>query len=320
MALLIPFGLLQPENTLVDVTSVARGLACRCICPACSLPLVAKHSDNPESDRAWHFAHHTADKTGKVDFTECHLSYYVSIRMMLRQLLLADDMQIMTPAYSQLIDGVGTTVTKSTMLNGAISLDVTVNDQLFDAVVDLGNFQVAIYISHPERPCPIVADDFGESVGVLDFDIKRMPLIQTMSVPNMREVISAGSQLAEWLMDSVKGKQWCFHPREYLLRRKAELARQVEAAALEAKRVELQRRKDAVWSSATRENAKAALAARDEMARCRCFDCNIEFNGKAGVINRCPNCGDFQRVWRIDGSPHNLPGAKADNARYKYKK
>jgi hypothetical protein len=315
MALLIPFGLLQPENTLVDVTSVARGLACRCICPACSLPLVAKHSDNPNSDRAWHFAHHTADKSGKVDFTECHLSYYVSIRMMLRQLLLVDGLKIMTPAYSKMIESVDTPLTKSAMLNGAITLDVTVNNQLFDAVVDLGDFQVAIYISHPERPCPIVADDFSENIGVLDFEIQLMPLIQTLSLPNSREVISAESQLMTWITDSVKGKQWRFHPREYLLRRKAELALQAKAAALEERRVELQRRKDAVW----RSNAQLALTERNELARCRCFDCDLEFNGKVGVINRCPNCGEFQRVWRIDSSSGPSSVSLPGKSRYKYK-
>ncbi|TCN76281.1 hypothetical protein [Shewanella fodinae] len=315
MALLIPFGLLQPENKLVDVSSVTRGLACRCICPACSLPLVAKHSDNPDSDRAWHFAHHTADKSGKVNFTECHLSYYVSIRMMLRQILLADGLKIMTPAYSQLIDNVDTPLTKSAMLNGTITLDVTMNDQLFDAVVNLGNFQVAIYISHPERPCPVVVDDFSESIGVLDFEIPLMPLIQTVLVPNTREVISAESQLVTWVSDSVKGKQWKFHPRELLLRRKDEQARQAKAAALEKDRIEMQRRKDAVW----RSNAQLALTERNELARCRCFDCDLEFNGKVGVINRCPNCGEFQRVWRIDSSSATASVSLPGKSRYKYK-
>ncbi|RQO65784.1 hypothetical protein DBR44_18980 [Aquitalea sp. FJL05] len=50
----IPFGWHVPTQRMVDASSVANGLACECICSACSAPLQAKQG----TVRAWHFAHH----------------------------------------------------------------------------------------------------------------------------------------------------------------------------------------------------------------------------------------------------------------------
>jgi len=54
MALKIPFGLHSESGRLVHVDRVPNGKACRCVCPSCRMPLVAK---NQGRQQAHHFAH-----------------------------------------------------------------------------------------------------------------------------------------------------------------------------------------------------------------------------------------------------------------------
>lgn len=79
---LIPFGYNPDNDTFVDVEDVPRGANSGCICPACKTPLIARQGDEKE----WHFAHASRkvyEKTQK----ECGFSFYLSVRMMARQII-----------------------------------------------------------------------------------------------------------------------------------------------------------------------------------------------------------------------------------------
>lgn len=52
----VPFGIHRQTGKLMDITEVARGTSCDCICPGCKTELVAKQGDI----KLWHFAHSTA--------------------------------------------------------------------------------------------------------------------------------------------------------------------------------------------------------------------------------------------------------------------
>ena len=91
---LIPFGLQRSSDRLVDVARVPRGSECGCICPSCSVPLVARQGDIKE----WHFAHRSRDASTNVA-QRCDYSLFMSIRLMFRQLSI-DGIQYRTPEYA----------------------------------------------------------------------------------------------------------------------------------------------------------------------------------------------------------------------------
>lgn len=80
----IPFGWHVPTQRMVDASSVANGLACECICFACSAPLQAKQG----KVRAWHFAHHTD--------SNCQHAAEAAVHRMAKQLI-EEHQQIYVP-------------------------------------------------------------------------------------------------------------------------------------------------------------------------------------------------------------------------------
>ncbi|MEC8880010.1 MAG: competence protein CoiA family protein [Pseudomonadota bacterium] len=72
---LIPFGLRVNDDYLVDVSHVERGRRCRCICPSCKTPLIARQGDK----KTWHFAH-ASRAVYEETHRKCEYSFFVSVR------------------------------------------------------------------------------------------------------------------------------------------------------------------------------------------------------------------------------------------------
>ena len=53
--MLIPFGIRESDEKIIDASDVLSGKACGCICPECESPLIARHYDGARVD---HFAHY----------------------------------------------------------------------------------------------------------------------------------------------------------------------------------------------------------------------------------------------------------------------
>lgn len=66
---LLKYGL--RDGTLKQISEVANGLACNCICANCKSPLVAKN--NPENKKIPHFAHHSGSDCAGAYETTLHL-------------------------------------------------------------------------------------------------------------------------------------------------------------------------------------------------------------------------------------------------------
>ncbi len=94
---LIPFGLNEEDGRFVDVFNVPRGKKCGCICPSCKTPLIARHGEVNE----WHFAHASRTVYSKTE-NECKFSFYVSVRMMARQII-GEYLEIILPAYNDYV-------------------------------------------------------------------------------------------------------------------------------------------------------------------------------------------------------------------------
>ena len=94
---LIPFGLSEEDGRFLDVAEVPRGKRCGCICPSCKTPLIARHGNINE----WHFAHASRTVYLKTE-TECEFSFYVSVRLMARQIV-DDTLSMAFPAYTDCV-------------------------------------------------------------------------------------------------------------------------------------------------------------------------------------------------------------------------
>lgn len=104
LKLKIPFGLCNDK--LLPPSLVPQGLSCKCICPSCQAPLVAKRPKK----KAWHFAHHQSEG--------CAKGYETSLHLAAKQVL-CEQKQILVPSvevsasdYDE-FTGIGSKINKS---------------------------------------------------------------------------------------------------------------------------------------------------------------------------------------------------------------
>lgn len=79
--LTVPFGM--KDGRLVFVSDVASGLECKCVCPECGQPLVARNRDFPGRRRARHFQHMRA--------SSCPGGYETAVHRMAKDVLATAD-------------------------------------------------------------------------------------------------------------------------------------------------------------------------------------------------------------------------------------
>jgi len=77
---LIPFGYHKNTGKYLDVFEVPKGKASGCVCPSCDTPLIARHGTVND----WHFAH-ASRKVYEKTTQKCEYSFFLSVRMMVRQ-------------------------------------------------------------------------------------------------------------------------------------------------------------------------------------------------------------------------------------------
>ncbi|WP_119681459.1 competence protein CoiA family protein [Indioceanicola profundi] len=80
----LPYGWSPDRNRLLHVSEVSSGLACRCVCPGCGTPLVARMG----RQRAAHFAHHAP--------TSCTGAYETMLHLLAKQVI-AERRLVMLP-------------------------------------------------------------------------------------------------------------------------------------------------------------------------------------------------------------------------------
>lgn len=81
------------EGRMVHVNEVPNGIACRCICPSCSAPLVAK---NNGETMAPHFAHASGTVCNSAHESELHL---------LAKKIISEEKVVMLPRYGNVYEG-----------------------------------------------------------------------------------------------------------------------------------------------------------------------------------------------------------------------
>lgn len=214
---LIPFGLSQESNELVDVSEVDRGLACHCVCPSCSQNLQAIKGE----DRAWHFRHasrHTFENTTN----QCDYNFYHSVRMMARQLI-ESDMSICLPSYSDsvsaeqlasvgyLVESFKVTPANSITLEG-IELEGRFQNVVVDIKGTVKGVDFCIYLTHPDRLAPIeLLDKNCPSFGAIAIDLTRIH--EQFTTNTMKHGDSLKALLKQHIESNLEAKTWLNHPR-----------------------------------------------------------------------------------------------------------
>ncbi|MGR5299121.1 competence protein CoiA family protein [Vibrio mediterranei] len=209
----VPFGLKIEDHSFVDVSDVARGKKCDCICPSCHTPLIARQGE----EKQWHFAH----ATRKVDNTDkkCDFSFFVSVRMMARQVI-KTGIKITLPEYrcTTARQAKGTRFEEPFLVAKQTTIelnDVRKEAPFLNCVVDIvgkvRDFYFAIYFTHPNRPLPeALHTSDNQQTGVLEIKLDSTYHLFKEDRLGKRQL----DKLKHFLQNDLSSKSWVFHPRK----------------------------------------------------------------------------------------------------------
>ncbi len=279
---LIPFGLHVESDTLVDVSEVPKGNKCGCTCPACKTPLVARQGD----ENVWHFAH-ASRKVYKRTEKECEFSFFVSVRMMARQVV-GNELKINIPEYidsvSEYDELTGRSVSESFIITDKKQIvlsDVKVETSFSNIPVDIvgsvNNFHFVIYFTHPGRTIPKeLFAPLDKYCGVIQIELDRL-----------RERFELGksktetyrSILIEYLTNEMDSKHWAFHPRYQKCKNQAQ-------SRLESK---LSRLSES-GNISTNRDADIFISPQKRRVLFECLMCKVEWEGWDPGGSFCPKC------------------------------
>ena len=226
------------------VADVASGLACGCFCPGCGSPLVAR-----QGSRAWSFAHHgSKGNTGCLE-TAIHLA---------AKQALFDAGAIVVPGYTLAVSAQSTDdrvhrverelAAERRIRFDRVALEVAFGEIRPDAVGYRGTRQllVEIFVTHKvDRDKLTKLAELG--MPALEIDLSDLPTASTALSMSM---------VASRVVERADGKAWLFYlgTEQALAEMNAELSELVHAAeahaqartaAAEARRLELERRRNA---------------------------------------------------------------------------
>ena len=301
LSTLIPFGLRANDHQLVDVSTVPRGKQCGCICPSCHTSLIARQGEN----RAWHFAHVSQGVYEETD-QECTFSFYVSVRLMAKQLIGAR-CRLKLPEYREHVFGnvkagqgqrsIAYTITREQVIEiEAVEVEKSFEGVRIDVFGKVKDFPFGIYFTHPGRKQPVEPERFQEmSIGIVAIDLTdlKVQFAQARSRGN-----TYASVLKHFLASDTQSKHWIYHPR----RRKRQAAAEAHLAALMETEI--------LPSQMLREDQPSSqyalpglpesppLQLQSQRVQYECMICNIEWEGIEPGLNPCPKCGShlFRRV------------------------
>lgn len=209
----ISFGLRERDEAIVDVYAVQRGRACGCICPSCRTPLIAR----PGEEKACHFAHASRNVYDRT-VQECDFSFYVSVRLMARQLI-GSKLTLALPEYRDRVSRYVGVLHETRELDyvitagKAIQLEqVEVETRFAKAAVDLkgrvGDFEFVVYLAHPGRLVPRELEALeGVKAGVIAIDLRSLAGVFAQLTGGERTYSDA---LADFLRNDLASKRWVY--------------------------------------------------------------------------------------------------------------
>ncbi|MCG7988388.1 MAG: competence protein CoiA family protein [Candidatus Thiodiazotropha sp. LLP2] len=296
---LIPFGYNPTNDTFVDVEDVPRGANCGCICPACKTPLIARQGEEKE----WHFAH-ASRKVYERTQKECEFSFYLSVRMMARQII-GNELKLTLPEYrdsvSKYIPDLGCPLHDSFVITDSkeisltnVSVETNFEGVAVDIVGYISDFKFAIYFTHPGRGIPQeLKSPKDRHCGVIAIALDNLAGTLFRQAKNKKQ--SYQFALIEFLSSDMPSKQWVFHPRYERCHQQA-LAR-VDVRAESIKRGQQARRgkPERTKFDSAAENIHYVVSTEKPVKQrvlYECVMCNIQWIGFAPGACTCPKCNN----------------------------
>ena len=213
---LIPFGLSEKEGKFLDVAEVARGKQCGCICPSCRTPLIARHGAVNE----WHFAH-ASKATASATKKPCKFSFFVSVRLMARQIL-GENLELLLPEYKDTvslgltpfhghIDARFSITGQRRITLSNIEIEQSFLGKPVDIIGHIGEFSFIIYFTHPGRQVPAEFYHPPDShCGILAISLEKLPWLFLNAKKQGKSYLKI---LHYFLTNNLPSKHWVFHPR-----------------------------------------------------------------------------------------------------------
>lgn len=216
---LVPFGWNVERQSMVDVVDVQRGKASGCICPSCKAPLVARQG----TQKQWHFAHESRHVYGQTQ-VDCEFSFYVSVRMMARQLV-GDRLDLHLPAFRDQVDSGDLserfTVTEARTISlSCVQVETNFAGVTVDVLGSVGDFSFVLFLSHPGRVVPEqLTTPTDRRCGVVGVDLTQTSRVLAASRDEGR---SHAAALSDFLTRDTESKRWVFHPKHAAMREQAQ--------------------------------------------------------------------------------------------------
>lgn len=229
---------------------------------------------------AWHFAHVSR---GVYEDTKgsCSFSFFVSVRMMARQIV-GDSLDIRIPPYGGKVSGVVEStgewlevsfpVAKAQRLQlECIQVETALNGVTVDVLGEVMGVPFALFFTHPGREVPAeLSENFQARCGVVAVALDGL-------APLFTESGTAGDSythiLKSYLADDSVCKSWIYHPRYDSCH---ELAQQELANSIEHEN--------------QLADQLAANAERVASALMECVLCKTTWTGHADTQRTCPEC------------------------------
>jgi len=285
---LIPFGLCATTGKLLDISEVERGIKCNCICPSCDTPLVAR-----QANITWHFAHGSR-KVYKKTKQKCDYSFFVSIRMMARQVI-GSEISLKVPSYTETIKQINKSTGRNDSLEfkitneGEVKLtDIAIEETYHGVAVDfigsIGRYQIVVYLSHHGRDVPEELLEMpGEQCGILEISLN--------GVGQLFSGIKKGGEsfkslLRNYIIENSVSKTWLGHPRYQKCLSEA----QKQLVGLQLQKTVEHREMEALGLSPQNVRERTLQDLKKITVVFECISCNISWRGYDQGINNCPNC------------------------------
>lgn len=219
--LLIPFGISNKTNKIIEPNDAERGRACDCFCPGCGTPLLSRH---PKDERVRiHFAHdsrHPEAVSSVIE--ECPFNSQLAVALMARSVaeqlsgaLIHLPAMYTSVSYRDCIHEGYVQVTNETDLTiDNAFIEVGKFGSIFDLKLQFGDHQILVWLKYNGRPAPLlIENDKSElgSVGVLCIDIDTF---DHKSFATEKKRFSTA--VIEFLLSSGQ-REWIYHPKTKLV-------------------------------------------------------------------------------------------------------
>ncbi|UTV98796.1 hypothetical protein KDW99_16285 [Marinomonas rhizomae] len=216
MDLLIPFGLSNTTNEVIEPHEADRGRACDAYCPGCKTPLLSRHPQDTET--RIHFAHDSRHpKASKKTIQDCPFNGPLAIALMARAL--APQLSGESLSNPELNIRVSCKLCNSEIFTDSVSIknSITIKKAessytkfgaLFDLRIELGNASILIWLAYADRPLPEIEYKNLERIGVLKIDVNSFDSFQFK-----RGTKSFQDSVKDFLLLDGK-REWIYHPAE----------------------------------------------------------------------------------------------------------